>query len=462
MFAIFKDKAFYTRFFLITLPVMFQTVISFFVNFIDNIMVGGISNAAVSAVYATNQITFFIFVSTYGLLSGASIYVQQFFGAKDIHHLRQAVRYKLWIGLAVVLILVPLLFVFGPQLIQFYAREDSNQVAILTQAADYLPYIVISFIPYIIGVSYASTYREIGKTSIPMKVGIVALLSNALLNYVFIYVFSLGVSGAGLATLIARLIEMTLLLMISQANREPFAIHLWKENVLEPKLVKLITLKTLPMVLNEVLWSSGIILQSLSFAQRANVLSALSIQATTTEIFGIIFAGLATGIGVMVGSTLGEGKIEEAKKLAFQLIWTGVWISFTLGFIFFNLAPFIPLLWTEVTPDQKELATNLIRIFTIFLATFSVANSTYHTLRAGGKTSQTLMLDAGIMWLLTIPLAWGLAVFTSWPLLVVYPIIQLIDIVKMLFGLYLIKRGDWARNLTVDVSENRTMTAVSN
>jgi putative MATE family efflux protein len=462
MFAIFKDKAFYTRFFLITLPVMFQTVISFFVNFIDNIMVGGVSNAAVSAVYATNQMTFFIFVSTYGLLSGASIYVQQFFGAKDIHHLRQAVRYKLWIGLSVVLILIPLLFILGPVLVQFYAREDANQQAILAEAAVYLPYIVISFLPYIIGVAYASTYREIGKTSIPMKIGIVALLSNAVFNYLFIYVFSLGVAGAGLATLLARIIEMILLLIVTHRTHEPFAMRLWKDRILESKLVKLITLKTLPMVLNEVLWSSGVILQSLSFAQRANVLSALSIQATTTEIFGIIFAGLATGIGVMVGSTLGEGKIEEAKKIASQLIWTGVWISLLLGFIFFNLAPFIPQLWTEVPQDQKELATNLIRIFTVFLVTFSVANSTYHTLRAGGKTSQTLMLDAGIMWVLTIPMAWALALYTSWPLLLVYPLIQLIDVVKMMFGLYLIKRGDWARNLTIDVSENRAITTISN
>jgi len=462
MFAIFNDKAFYTRFFIITLPVMFQTVISFFVNFVDNIMVGGISNAAVSAVYATNQMTFFIFVSTYGLLSGASIYVQQFFGAKDHKHLRQAVRYKLWIGSAVILILMPILLIYGPQLVQFYAREDANQVAILQEASHYLPYIVVSFLPYIIGVSYASTYREIGKTNIPMVVGIIALLSNAVMNYVFIYIFSFGVAGAGLATLIARLLEMILLILISHIRRESFAIQLWKERTLEPKLVKLITLKTLPMVLNEVLWSSGIVLQSLSFAQRPNVLSALSIQATTTEIFGIIFAGLATGIGVMVGSTLGEGKIQEAKKLAFQLIWTGVWISLILGFIFFNLAPYIPLLWTEVTPDQKELATNLIRIFTVFLATFSVANSTYHTLRAGGKTSQTLMMDAGIMWLLTIPLAWGLALYTTLPLIIVYPIIQVIDVVKMIFGLYLIKRGDWARNLTIEVSENRTVTTVSN
>jgi Na+-driven multidrug efflux pump len=357
---------------------------------------------------------------------------------------------------------MPVLLIFGPQLVQIYAREDANQAAILQESSQYLPYIVASFLPYIIGITYASTYREIGKTSIPMGVGIFALLSNALLNYVFIYVFSFGVAGAGLATLIARLLEMILLIVISHQRRESFAIRLWKERTLETKLVKLITLKTLPMVLNEVLWSSGIVLQSLSFAQRPNVLSALSIQATTTEIFGIIFAGLATGIGVMVGSTLGEGKIQEAKKLAYQLIWTGVWISLILGFIFFNLAPFIPLLWTEVTADQKELATNLIRIFTVFLATFSVANSTYHTLRAGGKTSQTLMLDAGIMWLLTIPIAWGLALFTTLPLIVVYPLLQVVDLVKMAFGLYLIKRGDWARNLTIDVSENRTITTVSN
>ena len=89
-----KDKAFLKRFFTITFPVMIQMLISFFVNFIDNVMVGGISDDVVGAVFSVNQLSFLFFVISYGLFSGASIYVQQFSGSKDAFHLKQAVRYK--------------------------------------------------------------------------------------------------------------------------------------------------------------------------------------------------------------------------------------------------------------------------------------------------------------------------------------------------------------------------------
>jgi Na+-driven multidrug efflux pump len=104
-----KDKIFLKKFFAISFPVMIQMLVSFFVSFIDNVMVGGISDDVVGAVFSVNQISFFFFVITYGLLSGASIYVQQFSGAKDAKHLQQSVRYKMWIGILFLLIFIPLI-----------------------------------------------------------------------------------------------------------------------------------------------------------------------------------------------------------------------------------------------------------------------------------------------------------------------------------------------------------------
>jgi len=456
-----KDKAFLKKFFGITFPVMLQTILAFVVSFVDNIMVGGVSNEAVSAVYSVNQASFFFFVATYGLFSGAAIYVQQFYGAKDIKHLRQAFTYKLVIGTGFLILMLPLLFVFGPNLVAIYSRSDTNQAAILEQAAVYMPLIFASYIPFIYSMAYASTLRETGRTKLPLMTSMLALATNAGLNALFIYGFQWGVFGAALATLIARLVEAITIVSVSHGKRLDFAARIYKDFHIDPKLFKLITKKMIPLLINEILWSSGMIMQSLSYAQRENVLSALSILNTTTEIFGIVFAGLAVGIGVMVGSQLGAGEIEKAKDTTKKLIWLGILMSLTIGGLMMALSPVIPKLWTEVMPAQQRLATQMIIVYGAFLWVYSIAVSCYNILRAGGKTSQTMIMDSGLMWVATVPLAWILALATSLPIVAMFAILQIIDIVKMILGLTLVKQGKWANNLTLQVSEPTTMSQVS-
>ena len=295
---------------------------------------------------------------------------------------------------------------------------------------------------------YGSTYREIGKTKLPMVISVISLLVNATLNYVFIYIVKNGIVGVGIATLTARVVEFVLLVVISHAKNEPFTHHLYRPFKVEWTLTKAITKKTGVMLTNEILWSGGIVFQQLALASRVNVLSTLSIISTTTEIFNIIWAGLAVGVGVMLGTTLGEGKVEEAKKLSTQLLWMGVIIALTLGFIMFWLSPLIPQLWVSVELTQKQMATQILQFFMFFLPFFAIANVTYHTLRAGGKTSQAFLLDGTVMWLGTVPLSWALALWTNIPFVTMWVLIQTIDFLKAGFGIYLVRRYDWAKNLT--------------
>ncbi|HAK05292.1 MAG TPA: hypothetical protein DCM23_01130 [Firmicutes bacterium] len=456
-----KDKQFIKKFLAITFPVMVQTLVSFIVTFVDNIMVGGVSNEAVSAVYSVNQASFFFYVAMFGLFSGASIYVQQFSGAKDVTHLRQAFLYKLVVGTLFLAIILPILFLFGHHLVAFYSRSDTNQAAILVEAAKYMPILILSYIPLLFATVYASTLRETGRTRLPMIAGVIALSTNALLNALFIYGLKLGVVGAALATVIARLIEAAIIITIAHRQKLDFCHQAYRQFKIEPKLFRLISKKMWPLLINELLWSTGMIMQSLSYAQRDNVLSALSILSTTTEIFGIVFNGLAVGISVMVGSTLGAGKIEEARDISKKLLWLGILISLSVGAFMIAISPFIPRLWATVGNDQRTLATQMIIIYGCFLWVYSVCISAYQILRAGGMAKQTMIMDSGIMWVGTVPLAWILALATSLPLVGIFAILQSIDIIKMIVGLSLIRNGKWANNLTTAVSEPVVLSAVN-
>ena len=257
-------------------------------------------------------------------------------------------------------------------------------------------------------------------------------------------------------------VEVILLVGIAHARQETFTLGLYRSYQVEAPLVKAINRKTAVMLLNETLWSGGIIMQQLALASRTNVLSTLSIVATTTEIFGIIWAGLAVGVGVMLGTTLGAGQVEEAKQLSKKLIWMGIIIALSLGFIMFWLSPLIPNLWTTVDANQKSMATDILRIYMFFLPFFSIANVTYHTLRSGGKTSQALLLDGMVMWLGTVPLAWLLATITDIPLVYLWTLVQTIDFLKAGFGLYLVRRYDWAKNLTNPFKKAQDPVTLSN
>lgn len=450
MFKVFRDKKFIKQFFLVAFPVMIQQLIAFFVSLIDTLMISGVSNEAVSAVYAVNQLSFFMFVVIGGILAGAGIFIQQFFGSKDEKRLIETHRYKLVIGVIFLVIALPIAFIFGKYVIEFYSHNDDNPGLIYNLALEYMPLILIGFIPYVFTAAYSTTLRETGKTIEPMIASGVAVLVNTLFNYLFIYVAKLGVQGAAIATFMARISELVVLLLIVEKKKFIPLKAIFPGFKIEPLLMKTISKKTLPLLGNEIAWASGMVLISLAYAQRANVLSALSIVSTMGNIFMIIFTGLSVGISVMVGNSLGANKIQEAKESVKKLYVLGVTISLIFGIIMAALSPVIPLIFLEVSLDQKALASQLIAVYSSFLWAFSLSTGVYMTLRAGGKSLLTFLLDSGTMWLIIVPLSWILASFTSLPLIWIYVAVQSVDVIKCTIGLLIIRKGTWINNLTLD------------
>ncbi len=453
MFKVLKDKAFIKKFFALAFPVMIQALIGLTVNFVDNLMVGGLTNEAVSAVYAVNQGTFFFIVITYGVISGAGIYVQQFFGAKDDEHLRQSVRYKILMVTLLVIIVLPIFYFGGRTLIGFYTRSAQNADEILRLGMQYLPIMLLSLIPMVYTTVYATSFRETGKTIYPLITGLVALVANIGFNALLIYGLDMGVTGAAIATVIARVIEFVATFILVKKANMPFSRGVYSHFHIEKKTFGVITQKSFPLFINEVLWAGGMIMLSLAYAQREGVLSALSIVSTMTDIFAIVFQGLSVGIGVMVGNLLGAGKIEEAKENNRKLFIFGVFISLIASVVMAVVAFVAPYMFTQVTPEQKALATKLLLVYASFLWAFTLAICSYMTLRAGGKTLLTFLFDSMTMWVFIVPTTWALALWTGLDIVLIYIIVQSFDVAKALLGVALVSRGTWAVNLTHGISK---------
>ena len=449
MFKCFKDKEFLNKFIKISLPIMLSSLISFCVSFVDNIMVGSISNETVSGVYAANQVSYLFYMSVFGILEGAGIFVQQYNGAKDNEHIKQCVRYKWYITILLLVITMPIVYFLGKYLIMAYSNKDANYELILKEGMDYLRVAAIGYIPGAIALVYSYTLREIGKTIYPMISSLIAICLNCALNALFIYGLDMGGVGAAIATVIARVIECLFLIVASKIKKFEFANKTFSSIKIEKELFKGLRKKTWALFINEIGFAIGMMLQSLAFSQRDDVLSSISIVSTVSEIFGVFGNGLAVGIGVIIGSSLGADKLDEARDANKKLIWLGVWMSLLFSVIIASLSPIIPNLFSEVNLSQKELASKLILVFAVVLVFQTLALISYFTLRAGGRTLATLILDTGSMVFLYLPASWILAVFTNIDMLYIFMIVRGLDILKAVVGLFLLKKGKWVVNITV-------------
>jgi putative MATE family efflux protein len=439
---------------------MIQAMMGFLVSVLDTVMVSSISNEAVSAVYATNQITFFVIVVIGGVVAGSGVFIQQFYGAKKEHYITETFRYKLLVTFIFSTLMVILSIIFGDAIVKYYARNDSNKDLIFNEAMQYKPLIIASFIPTSFSFALSSSVREVGQARMTLYSSVTSVVVNIVGNAIFIYGLGLGVKGAAIATFISRIVELIIIIIIAQKYDFYKFKNVFSSFHIDKELAKDITKKSIPMLLNELSWATAMILISFAYSFRENILSSLSIINSITNIFGFIFSGLGIGISILVGTKLGANEIEEAKKNQRQLLAIGVAISIIMGIIMIILSPFIPKLFTKVTPEQQSLSSTLIRIYSLFLPAYAIAYTNFMTLRTGGKTFVAFLIDSGFVWVFAVTLSLIFAKYTSIPAAYIYLTVQIVDLVKALVGLPVVLKGYWANNLTTNFKENNDIETI--
>ena len=456
----FGDKSFYKKVILIALPIMLQQGITQFVSLLDNVMIGNFSDTAMAGVSVVNQIIFVFNFVIIGALAAVGIYIAQYFGANDQHNQMLCFRLKFWVGLIILLLMILIILVFGDYLINAFLTNPSSQeekLAIETSAKDYLFIISFTFLPYTISQIYSSTLREVGETVKPMIAGAIAVVVNGLFNMWFIYgglgVPAMGASGAAIATLIARIVEMLFLIFFTHKHHKKFNFveGVFKSVYVPKRIIKNVLIKGTPLIFNELLWSLGTTLLLRIYSNRGtDILKAFSISSTTTNLFYIIFGAMASAISIMVGQSLGAGNLEEAVDNDRKLIMFSVIVCFIFGIILACIAPIIPMLYKDISQNVGKLATSLMFVIAGCMIIFSFNTSCFYTLRAGGVTFVTFLFDSLFVWVVSLPLALVLVKLTDASIVLVYFIVQITEIIKSVIGYLLIKSKIWVKNLVVE------------
>jgi putative MATE family efflux protein len=450
------DRAFYQKVIKITVPILIQNVITNFVNLLDNVMVGRLGTELMSGVAIVNQLLFIFNLCVFGGLSGAGIFSAQYKGKGDMEGVRHTFRFKLLLGGGLAVIFVLLYAFCGGQLVQLFIHqgEEALDLALaLESGKSYMIVMLFGLIPFTLSQCYASTLKETGETMLPMKAGVAAVVVNFCLNYVLIFgklgMPALGVVGAAIATLIARITECLILVIWTHRHKEraPFVVGLYRSMRIPKELVSRIARKAMPLMLNEVLWSVGMTTLTQCYSTRGlEAVSANNIASTISNLFFCAIFAFGNAISIIVGHRLGAGELDKAKEEDTKLIFCSVAACFVVGGLMALAAPFIPQVY-EVSDGVRGLATSILWIVAAMMPFHGFTNCAYFTLRTGGQTLVTFFFDAVFMWVLCIPLAFCLSRLTNLPMLQLFACVTALDLLKCFIGFVLLRRGVWMRNL---------------
>lgn len=448
------DKSFYKKLIMVSLPIVVQQLITSSLQLVDNIMVGSLGDVALGSVSSVNQLYFIVILVIFGALGGAGVFSAQYFGAKDYNKLKQTFRFKVIVATFLAFIAFTILSIFGEGLIGLFTE---NPVTIHDGLA-YLNIIRWSTFPWAISVAISFTFRETGITKPLLRISIVAILTNTFLNYLLIFGSlgfpQLGVEGAAIATLISRFIEFGLLIYLLYKRGECFRTSLKDLFKIDHFVLKAIIVMAIPLMLNEVLWSTGQTVFFEAYSTRGDAsLSAVSATSAISQLVFVIFGGISTGIAVMVGNTLGENKLKLAHDNSKKLIFASIVFSAFMGIVLFGMSFFILGIY-DISDEAIQIAKFNIRINALIIPVVAFNVSMYFTLRAGGDTKSTFLMDSGYMWIVQVPTVFLLSRLTNLPTIMLFLIVQLLEIPKMGFAFSRYRKGHWIRNLDLANQRN--------
>ena len=454
--ALIGDRAFYAMVLTILVPIIIQNAITNFVNLLDNIMVGQVGTEQMSGVSIANQLLFVFSLCVFGGISGAGIFSAQFHGAGIPQGVRHCFRYKLYLCAILVAGALALFLTRGEYLITRFLHDeaDPDRVAVtLRHGMAYLRVMLWGLPAFALTQTYAGTLRECGETRLPMLAGIAAVFVNLAFNWLLIFghlgLPRLGVVGAAIATVISRYVELAIVMSRTHMNahRYAFARGLYGDMKVPGRLVRDITIKGLPLLVNEALWSLGMtVLVQCYSVLGLDVVAAMNISSTISNLFAVTFLSMGSATAILVGQTLGANDMEGARDRAWKLAAFSIAISLATMLVMLLVAPMVPRLY-RTTDEVRLLATRLLRVYAVCMPLFAFCNCAYFTLRSGGKTLITFLFDNGHTWLVSVPIAWCLVHLTGLDVVTIYLLVQLSDFAKCALGYVLMRKGIWLNNM---------------
>lgn len=434
-------------------PIAMQFFLASAVNLIDVVMIGSLGDAAVAASGGANQIFFLLNLMLFGINSGASVFLSQFWGTRDLRNVRRTMGMMYLLG-SVAVTLFTLGAVLVPQfLVGFYVHEEPA----LSLGASYLRIVGISYPVTALSMILSMVCRCTGDVSLPTRASILSIGlnvgGNALLIFGLCGFPALGLDGAAIATAIARTAECLFLVIAIYRRKLPGAASLRELFAFDRNFVTKYIKTAWPVLLNEILWSTGISLYSVAYGMLGTAaLAAVQISNTAIQLVTVFTRGLSNACGIYIGRTVGAGDREKAIDYGYRFSILLPATGMVTCLVMIVVHPLILMLY-QVTPETLALAKTLLILQSLQMILKSDSMVlVVGIFRAAGDTLFACLLDTGSVWLVGVPMAF-LGVKLGLPLWGLSMLIFLDDIAKVTVGFVHLFKEKWVKNVTAQVQE---------
>ncbi|MBB5264795.1 putative MATE family efflux protein [Catenibacillus scindens] len=447
-----KDKAFYKAVFSMMIVVALQNLVAYSVNMADNIMLGGYDQNSLSGASTVNQI--FFMVQQVALAIGNSLVVlaSQYWGENRVEPIRTLTGIALKLGLICSVIIVGICVIFPRPLLMLFTSDE----AIIQEGLDYLALIQWTFVLFIISNILMAALRSVGTVKISFYTSVVSLIVNVGINYTLIFGHfgfpEMGVRGAAIGTLVARILELGIVviyLIKVDKKLSLFSGGLFKVN---KSLRKDYRKVTVPVMLSQVLWGVSVPMQTAILGHlSADAIAANSVATTFYQYLKVIVIAMSSTSSVMIGNAIGRGNMERIKSDARTLAVINVLIGLVLGIVLFSLR--YPLLsMYKLSDTATDLAINLIAIMSVIMVGMSYQMPvSYGIIQGGGDAKFNMAMNMISTWVIVMPLSFMAAFWWKLPVELVVLCIQSDQLFKGIPSFIRFRSYKWIKKLTKPV-----------
>lgn len=448
----YRDPEYFSEVQKIAIPIIIQQLMFSGLNTLGVVFVGQKGEASVAAVGLAGQVAFLLNLVHFGIISGAAMFSAQFWGRRDVPNLRRVLGLCLMMAVSASLIFFALSQLWPSQILRIYSKDP----AVIALGTDYIRTFSWTFIFFAVTFSYAFVMRSTGDVKTPTTISVLALLISTFLSYSLIFgkfgLPELGIQGAAVAAVIARLLECTALLIVIYLGKSPVAASLRELTDFDGKFFGKVIRPMLPVILNELFWALGITTYNIIYGRMGTApYAAMNIVSTIEQMAFVIFIGISNATSVLVGNRIGAGREDEAHIYAGRSLGLGIAGGLLIGLLLQLVKEQVLSLY-NVSPEVIENAGHVINIVS-FLLWMRVNNMTIviGILRAGGDTRFSLFLDGIIIWLVGVPMAYLGANVFHFPVYLVYLCAMSEEVTKWFLGMARYRSRKWINNLAAQV-----------
>lgn len=430
----------------LALPIALQQFMTALVGACDAIMLGKLSQDAMSAVSLATQVTFVFNLFMFAFMAGENMFVAQYYGKGDYTGISQVFSLVTKIcGCIAVVFLAGTLF-FPEQLMRILTNEET----LIVLGSEYLRVIGISYVFSGIAQIFLAIMKNCGAVNMSTLINGVMVILNIALNAVFIFGLSgfpkMGIKGAALATVLATVVQFlwSVGYVLCRIRAVKFSLR-----SCEKKLFGRFWQKAVPLLINNLAWGIGFSMYSVIMGHLGTDAVAANGIANISKNLVVCFClGLGNAGSIIVGNRLGADRLQAAKEVGETLTKTAIIAGIVSGLVLIALSPFITKM-VDLTPTARGYLQKMLLISSYYIAGKSVNCMTIGGIfAAGGDSKFGMLCDSVTLWCIIVPLGCICAFILKLPVMVVYFVLNLDEIIKLPVVYKHYKKYKWIKNLT--------------